>query len=102
MEIPAGAIPPKVPRPLTDEEARVVSDRKAEALAASGKLEALKARHQDRKDVAKRERQEAQRKTTARAIKKPTSNLVYTKDDEEEYSQYEDQVSLDIERALKP
>lgn len=74
MEIPVGAIPVRVPRPLTDEEKALVSDRRAEQLSNSGKLEALLAKRGKRVN-------ERQRRATKAAMKKPTSSL-YVKDDE--------------------
>ena len=74
MEIPAGVIRPKVPRPLTDEEAQAVSDRKAEELSASGKLEALRNKHG-------KPGNDRQRRATKASMKKPTSSL-YVKDEE--------------------
>lgn len=74
MEIPKGVIPPKVPRPLTDDEAQALSDAKAEALAAGGGLDALRAKYG-------KPGHDRQRAATKASMKHPTSSL-YTKDEE--------------------
>lgn len=74
MEIPAGAIPERKVRELTPEEQAKVRD---------AKLEALRTKTDSIRDAAKRERMKRQRAQVTKAIKRPMSSLLYSKDEDD-------------------